>query len=134
MRQKIPLIKKQAVAKKQGDMSPLVDDFVAGLSGWKKEVAEKLRNLIRAASSELTEEVKWGWPCYTANGRNVCSLMTMKDTVNFVLFLGAELEDPSGVIEGTGKSMRHVKLRSPKDIDRGKFRKFIQESIRLAKE
>ena len=90
--------------------------------------------MIRSASRELAEEVKWGWPCYTVGGRNVCSLMTMKSTVNFVLFLGAELEDPSGLIEGTGKSMRHVKLRSPEDIDRAKFRKFIKESIRLAKE
>src|SRR6188768_1983973 len=101
MRQKIPLSKKQAVVKQQGNVSLLVDDFVAGLTGWKKEVAEKLRNLIRAASGELTEEVKWGWPCYTANGRNVCSLMAMRDTVNFVLFLGAELDDKSGLIEGT---------------------------------
>ncbi|MFN0017079.1 MAG: DUF1801 domain-containing protein [Pirellulaceae bacterium] len=134
MRQKIPLVKKQAVVKKQGDMSPLVHDFVAGLSGWKKEAAEKLRNLIRSASRELKEEVKWGWPCYTANGQNICSLMAMKETVNFVLFLGADLEDPSGLIEGTGKSMRHVKLRSPKNINQRKFKRFIQESIRLATE
>ncbi|MCE9527465.1 MAG: DUF1801 domain-containing protein [Planctomycetales bacterium] len=134
MRQKIPLSKKQAIVKQQGSVSLLVDDFVAGLAGWKKEVAEELRATVLAASRELTEEVKWGWPCYTVGGRNVCSLMAMKDTVNFVLFLGAELEDPSGLIEGTGKSMRHVKLRSPADIDKAKFRKFIQESIRLVKD
>ena len=42
--------------------------------------------------------------------------MTQRDTVNFILFRGAELDDPEGLIEGTGQSMRHVKLRSVQDI------------------
>ena len=132
MRHKIPLAKKQAAAKQQASMSPLVDEFVTSLTGWKKEVAEELRKIIRGASRELTEEVKWGWPCYTADGKKICGFMDMKETVNFVLYLGAELDDARGLIEGTGKSMRHVKLRSSSDIRKPAFTKFIKQSIRLA--
>ncbi len=132
MRHKIPLAKKQAAAKKQQDMSPLIDDYVEELTGWKKDVAEKLRAVIRAASRKLTEEVKWGWPCYTAGGKCVCGFMAMQQTVNFVLYLGAEVNDPRGLIEGTGKSMRHVKLRGLKDIRKPAFTRFIKESIRLS--
>ena len=134
MRHKIPLAKKQAAVKKQADMSPLIDEYVESLPDWKKDVAEELREVISTASPKLTEEVKWGFPCYTADGKCVCGFMAMKDSVNFVLYQGANLDDPSGLIEGTGKSMRHVKLRSLQDLRRPTFTKFIKESIRLAKE
>ena len=134
MRQKISLAKKKAAVKKQADLSPLIDEYVESLTDWKKDVAEELREVISTASRELTEEVKWGFPCYTAGGRCICGFMAMKDSVNFVLYQGANLDDPSGLIEGTGKSMRHVKLRSVKDIRKPAFTKFIKESIRLAKE
>ncbi len=134
MRQKIPLAKKQAAVKKQADMSPLIDEYVESLMDWKKDVAEELREVISTASRELTEEVKWGWPCYTAGGKCICGFMAMKETVNFVLYQGANLNDPSGLIEGTGKSMRHVKLRSLRDIRQPAFAKFIKESLRLVKE
>jgi hypothetical protein len=133
MRHKISLAKKQAAAKKQADMSSLIDEYVESLADWKKDVAEELREVISIASRELTEEVKWGFPCYTADGKCICGFMAMKDTVNLVLYQGANLDDPSGLIEGTGKSMRHVKLRGLKDVRKPAFAKFIQESIRLAK-
>ena len=76
------------------------------------------------------ETIKWGWPCYTAGGACVCGFMTMRDTLNFILFRGAELDDPDGLIEGTGKSMRHVKLRRPADIRPRQFKAFIKQSLK----
>ncbi|MBC7855539.1 MAG: DUF1801 domain-containing protein, partial [Pirellulaceae bacterium] len=108
MRQKIPHFKKQAAIRKQTSLSLVIDEYVGSLAGWKKVVSEKLRQLIRGSSRELTEEVKWGWPCYTVGGKSICGFMAMKDTVNFVLYLGADLDDPNDLIEGSGKSMRHV--------------------------
>src|SRR6478609_2000560 len=107
MIRKIQLARKKAAL----NQSALVDDYVQSLSGWHQDVAKRLRKLIKAASKDLTEEVKWGWPCYTCGGKNICGFMHMRDTVNFVLYRGAKLDDPQGLIEGTGKSMRHVKLR-----------------------
>lgn len=133
MRQKISLAKKQAAIRKQTGLSLIIDEYVNGLTGWKKVVAVRLRQLIRSSSRELTEDVKWGWPCYTAGGKCVCGFMAMTDTVNFVLYLGADLDDPHDLIEGTGTSMRHVKLRGPKDIRKPAFTKFIKDSIQLVK-
>jgi hypothetical protein len=133
MRQKISLAKKQAAAKKQAGLSPLIDEYVESLTDWKKDVAEELRQVITTTSRKLTEEVKWGFPCYTAGGKCICGFMAMKDSVNFVLYQGANLDDPRGIIEGTGKSMRHVKLRNRKDIRQSAFTKFIKESIRVVK-
>jgi hypothetical protein len=130
---KISLAKKQAAVKKQESLGTLIDDYVARLAGWKQDVAKELRELIHSASRELTEEVKWGWPCYTAAGKCVCGFMDMKTSVNFVLYQGAELDDPDGLIEGTGKSMRHVKLRSTEDIRKQAFTRFVKKSVKLVK-
>ena len=127
MRWKIPLAKKKAAK----DFGPLVDEYVESLSGWQRDVAKGLRKLIKASSQGLIEEVKWGYPFYTSGGKNVCAFMHMRDTVNFVLCRGADLEDPGDLIEGTGRSMRHVKLRRLKDLRKGPFQKFIRETIRL---
>src|SRR6476620_10439499 len=123
MGQKISLAKKRVAVKQRKDLGSLVNDYVARLGGWKQEVAAELRQVIRTASRELKEEVKWGWPCYTAGGKCICGFMDMRETVNFVLYLGAHLDDPHGLIEGTGKAMRHVKLRSLKDLRRPAFKR-----------
>ena len=133
MSNKISLAKKQAAVKKQKSLGTLIDDYVGRLAAWKQDVAKELRALIRSASRELTEEVKWGWPCYTAGGKCVCGFMDMKTSVNLVLYQGAELDDPDGLIEGTGKSMRHVKLRGVEDIHKQAFTRFVKESVKLVK-
>lgn len=57
-----------------------------------------------------TQTVKWGWPCWQGNGL-IVSLCVMKKYVNLQFFRGAHLEDPDGLLEGTGKDLRHIKLR-----------------------
>lgn len=56
--------------------------------------------------------VKWGNACYYLDGKGFASLYQTKAGVNLAL-PGASLPDPEGLLEGTGKSMRHVKLRDP---------------------
>jgi hypothetical protein len=127
MGRKIPLAKKKTAK----NFSPLVEDYIASLTGWQRDVARELRKLIKSTTSSLKEEVKWGWPCYTSGGKNVCGFMHMRETVNFVLYRGADLKDPDDLIEGTGRSMRHVKLRSLADLRKKAFQSFIKETIRL---
>jgi hypothetical protein len=104
MRHQIPLAKKQTAAGKRAELGLLVHEYVQSQTGWKKDVTAALREVVRSASRKLTEEVKWGWPCYTAGGKCICGFMAMRDTVNFVLYLGADLDDPDGLIERCGTS------------------------------
>jgi len=53
--------------------------------------------------------------------------------VNVGFFLGAHLADPSGLLEGTGKNMRHVKLRPGTEIDRQALVSLIQAAYSLVK-
>ena len=52
-----------------------VDDYVANAEQWQDEL-ERLRGILR--STELTEGVKWGAPCYTFDGQNVVGLAGFK--------------------------------------------------------
>jgi hypothetical protein len=52
---------------------------------------------------------------------------------NLGFFYGAHLPDPQGLLEGTGKRLRHVKLRRPEDLDRPGMRALIQAAADLAK-
>lgn len=54
--------------------------------------------------------------------------------VNVGFYLGAELDDPDGVLEGTGKFMRHVKLRPGDDVNAAGLRTLIETAYADIKE
>ena len=45
-----------------------VDAYIASLTGWQKDAATRLREVIRAAAPDATEAIKWGQPVYEDNG------------------------------------------------------------------
>jgi hypothetical protein len=49
--------------------------------------------------------------------------------VNLKFFEGARLQDRAGILEGTGKGVRHVKFRSPADVDEEKIRELIDQAL-----
>jgi hypothetical protein len=106
-----------------------VDDFLAALPTPVQELASALRQIIRKAAPELTEGIKWGMPCYWGAG-NVCAIMALKNHVNLAFFRGAELTDAQALLEGTGKGMRHIKIRYAKDIRKQAFVALVKEAAR----
>ena len=93
-----------------------VDTYVKKLPPETRAVVEALRRLIFDLAPNAREELKWGQPWY-AGSKGVCYVAAFKDHVNLGFARGAELPDPAGRLEGTGKGMRHVKIRSAKEID-----------------
>jgi uncharacterized protein YdeI (YjbR/CyaY-like superfamily) len=55
-----------------------------------------LRNLLREL--ELTEDFKWGWPCYTLNKKNIVLMHGFKDYCALLVFKGSLLSDPKGLL------------------------------------
>ncbi len=97
-----------------------------------KGCARALRGLIRKADPMLSEGVKWGMPVYE-KGRLVCAIRPGKDYVALQFYAsGTTLRDPEGLLEGTGKRMRHVKIRSKSDIRKRLFTAWIRQSAEQA--
>ncbi len=107
-----------------------IDSWMAALDPSLRSVAEALRQLILESEPDLSESIKWGNPVYEKQGK-VCYLASTKAYVSLGFFNGAALTDPEGFIEGTGKKMRHVKVRSSEDIRNELFSSWVREAIRL---
>jgi hypothetical protein len=110
--------------------SDSVADYIKKHKSPLREIVSELRKLVMSSSPGVSEDIKWGRPWYSKNGY-LCYISTAKAHVTFGFSNGARLNDPRGLLEGTGKGMRHVKLRSLDDIDRSLFRGWLKEAVRL---
>ena len=59
---------------------------------------------------------------------NICLIVVYRDHVNLMFPRGVDLNDPKGLLEGSGKAMRHVKIRTRDDVDRPGVRKLIAQA------
>ena len=107
-----------------------VDSWMEELDPSLREIAQTLRLLVLQAVPDVSESIKWGAPCYERSGK-VCYLAANKGYINLGFFNGAGLNNPDGLIEGTGAKMRHVKVRKPEDIRPEVFAALVQEAVRL---
>jgi uncharacterized protein YdeI (YjbR/CyaY-like superfamily) len=76
-------------------MNPKVDWFFSKDTKWQKEY-EKLRTIILDCG--LTEELKWGCPCYTFEERNIVLIHGFKEYCALLFFKGALLNDANGIL------------------------------------
>ena len=100
---------------------------------WQKEVDE-LRKI--ALACELSEETKWGKPCFTYRDKNVAIVIPLKDACAFSFIKGALLTDPKHILQKIGEhtqSGRWIKFAAVKEITAVKsiLRSYIHEAIEL---
>jgi uncharacterized protein YdeI (YjbR/CyaY-like superfamily) len=75
--------------------NPKVDFYFNNAKNWKEEL-EKLRTIV--LDRGLTEELKWGVPCYTFQNKNVILIHTFNDYCAILFFKGALLKDADGIL------------------------------------
>jgi hypothetical protein len=107
-----------------------VDDYIRGLPVWQAEIVMKLRRIVKDAAPQAAEAFKWSQPVYEVNGP-FCYMKAFKKAVNFGFWRGAELEDPKGLLQGTGEKMRHVKLSNMSDIVSETFADYVRQAVEL---
>lgn len=116
-----------------GTMNPKVDLYISNAKIWQKEL-EKLRTII--LDCELTEESKWGAPCYTYQGRNILIIGELKEYCVLSFFKGALLADVEGILIKPGEqtqSARIIPFTSVKEIVRlaPTLKAYIYEAIEV---
>lgn len=75
--------------------NPKVDWFFSKAKTWKEEF-EALRRIV--LDCELTEELRWGKPCYTSGDANIVLIHGFKEYCALLFFKGALLKDPKGIL------------------------------------
>jgi hypothetical protein len=110
-----------------------IDAYVTDKEAKLGHVAQGLRQLVKQTVSGTTESVNpWKIPTFESNGP-MCYFTVGKNHVTFGFLRGASLPDKAKVFEGTGKDLRHVKLRSAEDLRKPELKKLIQAAARLNK-
>jgi uncharacterized protein YdeI (YjbR/CyaY-like superfamily) len=82
-------------------MNPKVDAYLRKAKKWQEE-SEKLRVII--LDCQLTEELKWGKPCYTFQKSNIVLIQEFKEYCALLFFKGALLDDPNGILQKPGEN------------------------------
>ena len=99
---------------------PAVEAWFRAHTGELGAIAKRWFDVMRACGDDVRELLHDGQPTACAGDAAFAYVNAFKAHVNVGFFRGAELNDPEGLLEGTGKLMRHVKLR-PADIATGDF-------------
>ena len=84
-----------------------------------RAIAKEWFTLMRRCGDDVGELIHDGCPVACVEDAPFGYVNTFKRHVNVGFFYGALLEDPAGLLEGSGKRMRHVKLKPDADVDAG---------------
>lgn len=95
-----------------------VDTYLDHAELWPDEI-RAIRPVLLGC--DLTEEIKWGKPCYSHGGSNIVILQEMKEFLALMFFKGALLGDDAGILESQGpnsRSAKRIELTSVDDVQR----------------
>ena len=73
-----------------------------------------------------TEQFKWGRPVYALK-KDFCYLQKNKNYINFGIMNFGAISDEKNLLQGTGKSMRHIKIHSLDEIDKNYIAKILKQ-------
>jgi len=116
-------------------MNPKVDFYFKKAKNWQKEL-ERLRKIILGC--QLTEELKWGVPCYTFEKRNIVLIHVFKEYCALLFFKGALLKDAEGLLIQQTKNVqaaRQIRFTSLREIVKKEtiLKGYIREAIEVEK-
>ena len=106
------------------------EEYLAGQARRNQDVIRPLRRLVKRAAPQLQESVKWGNGCWVQGKAPVAYVYSAPDYVQFGFFHGADLDDPLGLLEGQGKFVRHVKVRTRADIDERALVALLRQALK----
>ena len=109
-----------------------VDDYMKARAEPVRAVLEALEDLVLSAFPEVDLGMKWGAPVFlTKTGVPFAYLYGGKDHANLGFLRGAELDDPDKLLEGRGKSGRHIKVFAAADIRPEAYLHLLGQALNL---
>ena len=116
-------------------MNPRVDFYFNKAQKWQEEI-EKLR--LITLDCGLTEELKWGCPCYTFQKKNIVLIHVFKEYCALLFFKGSLLKDPDSIlIQQTANVQvaRQIRFTNARELSRQEriLKAYIYEAIEVEK-
>jgi len=118
----------------RADYGKPIDGFFAKQPPHLRAIVDTLRELVEEAAPKAESSLKWGMPFYSLDGTTVCAISGHKAHVNLILSgPPGTFADPKGLLEGDGKTGRHLKLRSIDELPRDAVRGWLRAAVALAR-
>jgi hypothetical protein len=105
---------------------PAIEVWMQEHRGELGAIAQRWFEVMRDCGEDVRELLHDGHPTACVGDAAFAYVNAFRAHVNVGFFRGAELADPEGLLEGTGKFMRHVKLRPERDVDSRSLMKLIE--------
>ncbi len=102
-------------------MHAAVAEYFGSLPSPQRQIAHALHDIIVRHFPTWKPKIKWGNPQYGPDNKDLCYIFAAKDHVNLGFSFGSHLNDTKGRVEGTGKNLRHIKVKSIAEIDEPYF-------------
>ncbi len=115
-------------------MTQTVEQFLSTYPAEVQELALKARELVQEIVPDVQEQVyeaykTIGYGSKTKVDAMFCYIAPLKDRINLGFYRGVVLPDASGLLEGTGKLLRHVKVRSMDELEQPALRQLITDAV-----
>ena len=111
----------------------LVDD-IRLLSEDQHALVQSVRELARKAPKPFAEEVKYGGILFSSGGVQFAGVFAYRQHVSVEFGHGASIADPHGLLEGSGKGRRHVKLRIADDVGTKHLADYLKLALQAARD
>jgi hypothetical protein len=107
---------------------PAVEAWFSARDGELGAIARHWFDVMRACGDDVRELLHDGQPTACVGDAAFAYVDVHADHVNVGFYGGAELADPTGLLQGTGRFMRHVKLRPGHDVDAAALERLIRRA------
>lgn len=102
-----------------------VSDYIAQATPDQIELLENIRQLIHKSVPGVTEAIKWGFPVF-AKTKDFTYFRTAKQHITLGFYNIDRIENAEQLLEGTGKNMRHIKIKTASDLDEQQLKDWFQ--------
>ena len=97
-----------------------------------KQVAPKADEIAYKSEPPRSKSAMWKIVRYAEDGANVVGIGTFSNYAAIFLYRGRELDDGSGLLQGSGKDSRFITLHTPADAEKPSVKRLVRKAFKLA--
>lgn len=104
-----------------------VTKYISEAPDEQRKIMEVIRSLIHVKVPSVEENFKWSRPVFSSKSGDFAYFKTAKSYTTFGIFEFGKIKDHKDLLEGTGKDMRHIKIKTADDIRSGIIEKWLEQ-------
>lgn len=105
-------------------------DWYKDQSASQKKIISKLKRIVNAVEPSLVESSKWTNGVWLRDDRPIIYIHTEPDHVQLGFFAGSTLSDPTNILRGKGKHVRHIRIEGLQDVDEAALTTMVRKAVK----